>query len=531
MEMTSNSTYAVPASAAHSAAGRLNPPVANPRRGPRPAARHDEPTDSPCTECPERTSCQKPCAALEAILPRPHRPSLMEFGSEALMRGRLRAGASLPAVQQEELEARPDHRRWIRALRRALDELPHAHRQVVAAHFGGASRAAVAKACGTSAQVVDTVLQQSLRSLRDALTTQTPENDNATTTNEDAMQTTMLTVGPMTGIPCAELGCTNIVSSRPPSHPTLAAFCTTHRRLKMWHDKRGVAAEQAPIAAKVEPTSEDRASVDALVARVANKGPGIVQITPVIATVLLERNTSNRAVAKNRVDVYARDMLAGAWYPNSQGIAIGPGGELYDGQHRLWAVVSAGIAVPMLMVCGVSEAARATIDQGRTRSLGDNLRILDGHVDGVRIAAWLRAIETLKTRTPKPLSHAMVRELLKHYEGSARWFSGNGLQRRPLYQAPLAGALLYAHCVAPTEVEHFTRRYVSGADLPEGSPVLALREYIVSTHDGSRPVSLKVLRALLADIRGERLDRLYATEDGFVYFRDRHAAKNISAAA
>ena len=47
---------------------------------------------------------------------------------------------------------------------------------------------------------------------------------------------------------------------------------------------------------------------------------------------------------------------------------------------RQHAVILANRPAKMLIVRGLSPEARATIDQGRPRSVGDNLRILDGEL-------------------------------------------------------------------------------------------------------------------------------------------------------
>ena len=254
----------------------------------------------------------------------------------------------------------------------------------------------------------------------------------------------------------------------------------------------------------------------------------VIQVTPGLALALLERNTSNRPIAKNRVEVYAQDMINDAWEANNQGIGIGADGVLYDGQHRLHAVVRAMTTVPMLVVSGLPPQARATIDQGRVRDVGDNLRMLDGVADGKRLVAWFNAIELLVSRRPKPLSHAMIQRRRARYGRSVAWFLENAPRIRPFYRAPVVGALFYAHQVAAPAIESFTRRYSSGAELSIGSPILILRDYMAKDARTSeaRSLSLRALRCALAEIRGERLEKLYAIEEGFEYFRELHEASD-----
>jgi hypothetical protein len=251
------------------------------------------------------------------------------------------------------------------------------------------------------------------------------------------------------GILCAEPGCPNLVSARSAARADLAPFCTSHRRQYAKDDQGFVPTnERLPIGPPQLPTAEERAAVDRLAARVVGRSAEVVQMTPGMALALLERNTQNRPVSRARVEVYARDMVSGAWQMNNQGVALGVDGRLFDGQHRLHAVVRARRTVSMLVVSGLPESVRGTIDQGRTRSIGDNLRILDGETDGGRIVPWFTKIEHLVSGKPKPLSHAIIRRQLQRYEVSVRWLLVHGPRTRPFCRAPVMGALLYAHRVA-----------------------------------------------------------------------------------
>jgi hypothetical protein len=257
----------------------------------------------------------------------------------------------------------------------------------------------------------------------------------------------------------------------------------------------------------------------------------IVHVTPALAMALLQRNRKNRRVSAGRVEVYAREMAAGRWQPNSQGIAIGGDGELYDGQHRLLAVLQADVMVPMLVVSGLDAGARVTIDQGRARTIGDLMRIVDGQKNGATIVSWFRAIESLTAKRRLPLSHGMVQEQLARYDVSVRWFLANIPRRRDLTRSSVIGALLYAHRVAPDEVARFTKRYLSGSDLAEGSPILMLRNYVIQRmhiEDDPRVVSMKTLRCVEGELRGETIERIFASEDVLEQFQRLHAERDAA---
>jgi hypothetical protein len=87
-------------------------------------------------------------------------------------------------------------------------------------------------------------------------------------------------------------------------------------------------------------------------------------VTPASARAMLDANTGNRAIRRAVVAQMARAILAGEWRITHQGIAIAPCGRLLDGQHRLNAIVEAGIPVLMAVARNVPADSFAVIDGG-----------------------------------------------------------------------------------------------------------------------------------------------------------------------
>lgn len=110
----------------------------------------------------------------------------------------------------------------------------------------------------------------------------------------------------------------------------------------------------------------------------------IVQMTPDKAAAILADQATlaetsalkQRSIDRGRVGQYAREMAGGQWKLNGETIAFN-GRKLLNGQHRLHAVVESKTSVPMIIVRGVGEDAFYTVDQGKSRSIGDLMRTLD----------------------------------------------------------------------------------------------------------------------------------------------------------
>jgi hypothetical protein len=97
-------------------------------------------------------------------------------------------------------------------------------------------------------------------------------------------------------------------------------------------------------------------------------------ITPEKAAELLSHNFSNRPVRKNHVSGLASAIKRGEWRLTHQGIAVSESGGLVDGQHRLHAIIQAGVPVTAIVVRGVDASTFDSIDIGERRSLSDTLK-------------------------------------------------------------------------------------------------------------------------------------------------------------
>ena len=93
-----------------------------------------------------------------------------------------------------------------------------------------------------------------------------------------------------------------------------------------------------------------------------------VVMTPELASYLLDNhNTDNRPLNKATVEHYRNIILSGQWRLTHQGMAMDVRQILQDGQHRLSAIVAAGIDVPVSFYVGMPEENFKAIDEGLLR--------------------------------------------------------------------------------------------------------------------------------------------------------------------
>lgn len=146
-------------------------------------------------------------------------------------------------------------------------------------------------------------------------------------------------------------------------------------------------------------------------------------ITPAKASLYLEKNSNNRRVRKEKVQKYARDMKSGRWKVTNQAVALNCDGTLLDGQHRLLAIIEAGVPVRMNVTRGMERDAMMGVDVGATRSVSDlaNVSGVDVPITASMVATARSMIDSLmdhRGRTASSIytSEETVKYILKHYE-------------------------------------------------------------------------------------------------------------------
>ncbi len=247
-----------------------------------------------------------------------------------------------------------------------------------------------------------------------------------------------------------------------------------------------------------------------------------IRVTPEIAVKWLEKNTLNREINQYRVFSYASEMKAGRWRLNGDTIRFAVDGTLLDGQHRLWAVVEAGVPVDFHVVYGIDPSVRSTIDTGRPRSTADFFRMLDGVPNASRVVATIKVIESICTNQRAPMSYEATKERYGRFKEGIEWsfktFPGGG----KIDSTPVRAALAFAYSANKTKVNDFATKLRSGANLTDGDPTLALRNYLLERQpvikDDPRTVAIKVLSAYYSYFTNTHMVKVYAKDDGLSFF-------------
>ncbi|MFB6626466.1 MULTISPECIES: hypothetical protein [unclassified Streptomyces] len=221
----------------------------------------------------------------------------------------------------------------------------------------------------------------------------------------------------------------------------------------------------------------------------------IVTVTPELAKKWLSQNTHNRPLRKRAIADYARDMAAGSWLQNGEAIKFAEDGTLLDGQHRLNAVVAAGVDVTMLVVSGLPRATQETMDAGRKRTAADAFS-LRGEVHATVLAAVLKRVwlwdqgdyKFGQNYTPTTAECAALLkerpEIYRSVEIAVRIHQAF----RYLPQSVTGTAHHLLSRIDGAEAVWFFARIGDGAELPAGHPVLTLRNRVMTDRADNRKV-------------------------------------------
>lgn len=228
-------------------------------------------------------------------------------------------------------------------------------------------------------------------------------------------------------------------------------------------------------------------------------------VTPDMATLWLQHNHNNRSFRVGLAERYARDMRNGHWHLTGEPIQFASNGRLIDGQHRLEGVKRSGIAVRMFVTRGLPDSAQQFIDQGVSRSAADALS-LSGYAQTHALAAAARlGVLTdngvlFRDRAVQKVSHAQIIEWVEAHPDivDATKFVHCAPQKNTHLPPSIMAYAYYRFAeIDPDQASDFFVRLGAGANLPPGSPLLALQSRVnqLAIH-GQRPTPRQLLGML-----------------------------------
>lgn len=223
----------------------------------------------------------------------------------------------------------------------------------------------------------------------------------------------------------------------------------------------------------------------------------IVRVTPDMARTMLGTNANNRTLRRNRIRQYAEQIKRGQWQATGEAIKFAKDGSLLDGQHRLHAIIEAGIPVELLIVQDLDLSTFKVLDSGLSRRPADALKMM-GINNSSQKAALVRmyiAVEAgVYTDNSAQMTELITRtDITDFISGNAELVDAAMVASRNVYthcrgNQPAWGTLymLIAEKHGQTEAEMFFKTIADGSNLDAGDPRLAVRNWAVRNTGNKR---------------------------------------------
>jgi hypothetical protein len=232
----------------------------------------------------------------------------------------------------------------------------------------------------------------------------------------------------------------------------------------------------------------------------------IETITPALALEYLENMPKNRRRSQPLIDRYTSDMQNGEWRTGlGDPLRFSVEDALIDGQHRLWAVASAGVTLDFTVIRGLPTEAMLFLDGGRARSLADAL-YLNGEADTFALAGainfyagYLKHQMIQKTRPGDTLTKAQGLRALEQHPGLRDEVKVASSIRRQLKGGGgrWAAATYVLRGTNDEDTEAFVNHLITGENLHAAHPVLQLRQRLLEDAISQRKLQVRDYTALI----------------------------------
>lgn len=257
-----------------------------------------------------------------------------------------------------------------------------------------------------------------------------------------------------------------------------------------------------------------------------NMNTRIITVTPEQAAAWLAAQGKNRPVNRGRVAAFARQMKNGGWRVTHQGIAFDEDGGLVDGQHRLAAVIEAGVSVAMMATWGISrDVMKSAVDRQSKRTAAHAFSI-DGETNAHAKSAVCRTLWTLENAdigySDASDHDALTAVLERHRPAIEHCLAQSGSLRPNAPVVAVSVLMFYGN-----RGEEWYRGLVTGESLGAGDPRLHLRNWLLTgkklfgTGRGASMVIEVLARSLSAAdawLNGETMVKLYTSEKRYTHW-------------
>jgi hypothetical protein len=208
----------------------------------------------------------------------------------------------------------------------------------------------------------------------------------------------------------------------------------------------------------------------------------VVMITVEVALYMLGFNTHNRPFHAATIEKYVALIKDSEWMLTFESIAFSYNGILINGQHRLMAIIRAGVPVPLTVWFGCEPEEFQVIDIPDVRTPADMgvLSGLDHATSRSTLARYVLRFERRVRSSPSVKVHHKMLEMAKEDLYPALRAGHRIYHHRIITRA--AGVLAYywieKNTKQPDKLPTYWEEITTGALLPQGAIALRFREWL-----------------------------------------------------
>lgn len=202
-------------------------------------------------------------------------------------------------------------------------------------------------------------------------------------------------------------------------------------------------------------------------------------IGPAEAEEMLKQVETQRKLISGHVQFLAREMKEGRWKINGDTIRFA-GKKLYDGQHRLHAVIQSGVSIWVLIVEELPEDVFDSIDTGRMRQAGDVLSTYNMGSNPFLMAAAARFLwyyeHSVPLESSARVSNHEIVEIVKK-NSVLRFLADYMARRKPFGNSSVVAALCMINKrVGRDMTMFFAEKLVTGGEIKADDPIRHFRD-------------------------------------------------------
>ncbi len=216
---------------------------------------------------------------------------------------------------------------------------------------------------------------------------------------------------------------------------------------------------------------------------------GIEVITPEHAKQYLIHNVRNRKFKAAVVAEYVRSMKCNQWCFTGEAIIFDEEDVLLNGQHRLMAIVKAGVELPFLVVRGVSKAAFLYMDIGSRRNGKDALNIHDPSAPDCTQPV-LNKLSSIRSGSGRTGGSLVVQDVIDVYDAEEKALKASAALMGKLKRSPMKIAnaneciplhMEFSRSAGAAAANDFFTKVLTGAGIQENTWEKHLRDRLVSS--------------------------------------------------